>query len=114
MIKGICEAYGCEYKFDYHFLCGAIVNDAAMTKTVRDAVGKVIGNEKTIQIEKNMGSDDFAEYMLHVPGTYMGLGCGNKAKGCIHPQHSDHFMVDEDALPLGTACFVQTALDYLS
>lgn len=44
----------------------------------------------------------------------MLLGCRNEEKGCNYSHHSNHFKIDEDALPLGVASYVQVTLDYLS
>ena len=33
IISGICDAYGCEYKFNYDFLISATINDAVNNKT---------------------------------------------------------------------------------
>lgn len=76
-------------------------------------LSSIIGEENIIEVEKVMGSEDFSEYMLCVPGTVMILGGGNPEKDCIYPQHSNHFKIDENALPIGVASYVQAALDFL-
>ena len=113
VIKGICYAYGCEYKFNYDFLVAATINDQEITKLLRKSVTSVIGEEHILQIEKIMGSEDFSEYMLYTKGAFMLLGGGNEAKGWLYSQHSNHFKIDEDALTIGVACYVQAALDLL-
>jgi len=113
MIKGICSAYGCEYTFNYNFLCSAVINDSELTRQVRTSIGSVLGKENILQVEKIMGSEDFSEYQLYVQGSYMLLGGGNSEKDCIYAQHSNHFKIDEDALPIGVASYVQAALDLL-
>ena len=61
-----------------------------------------------------MGSEDFSEYIEQIPGTLMLLGCRNEEKGCCYSHHSNHFKIDEDALPIGVAAYVQVTLDYFS
>lgn len=114
MIKGICSAYGCSYKFDYHYTCGVVDNDAFMTDIVRKSICKVVGDENIISNQKIMGGEDFSEYMLHVPGSFVCLGTRNEEKDCVYSQHSDHYKIDEDVLKIGIASFVQTAIDYFS
>ena len=113
VIKGICSAYGCEYKFNYDFLVAAVINEPKTTRQLKKSVSSIIGEENIIEVEKVMGSEDFSEYMLCVPGTVMILGGGNPEKDCIYPQHSNHFKIDENALPIGVASYVQAALDFL-
>ena len=36
------------------------------------------------------------------------------AYGCVYPQHSNHFTIDEDAFPIGVACYAQATLDFLN
>lgn len=113
VIKGICSAYGCEYKFKYDYLCAAVINDSEITKQLKKSVSNIIGEGNIFEVEKIMGSEDFSEYMLYVPGTIMLLGGGNPEKDCVYPQHSNHFKIDENALPIGVASYVQASLDFL-
>lgn len=114
VIKGTCAAYRCTYEFSYHMTCAPLINDAAATAVVAASVGKVIGEKNILQIPKVMGSEDFSEYAMKVPSTFMMLGVGNPAKDCIYSQHSEHYKADEDCIPTGVASFVQIATDYLS
>ncbi len=113
IISGICDAYSCEYKFNYDFLISATVNDVETTKTVKISAASVIGEKNVINTDKIMGSEDFSEYQILVPGTMILLGANNEDKGCVHPIHSNHFKIDEDALLAGVAIYAQSALDLL-
>jgi len=114
MIENVCKGYNCDYDFDYEFFLGATVNNATTTKATKKSLLKLVDEENLPQFEKVMGSEDFAEYLDQVPGTLMLLGCRNEEKGCCYSHHSNHFKIDEDALPLGVASYVQVTLDYLS
>jgi len=111
--KNTCAAYGCGYDFNYNFVCAVTTNDEKSTKLAKASLAKLIGEENVIPSEKIMGSEDFSEYMEHIPGTIMFLGTRNEAKDCCYSHHSNHFKIDEDALPTGVAAYVQVALDYL-
>ncbi len=113
ILKNTCEAYGCTYKFNYDFSCGPVTNDKASTELVRKAVSKFLAPEAIVQIPKIMGSEDYSEYLAKVPGMILLLGGRNEAKDCKYPQHSSHFKIDEDCIPIGVAAHVQVALDYL-
>lgn len=60
-----------------------------------------------------MGSEDFSEYLEEVPGAFILLGVRNEESGCCYSHHSNFFNVDEEALPIGSATYVQIDLDYL-
>lgn len=113
MAKNVCAAYNCDYDFKYDFLCSSVVNQEKATDMYKNAVTKLIGKDNVIEVEKLMGSEDFSEYLEKVPGALMLLGCRNEVKDCCYSQHSNHYKLDEDALPIGVASYVQVALDYL-
>jgi len=114
VIKGTCAAYRCQYEFNYQFSCAPLINDPWATSVVKTSVAKVIGAENILQIPRIMGSEDFSEYAMKVPSTFMILGVRNPAKDCVYSQHSEHYKADEDCIPSGVASFVQVALDFLN
>ena len=113
VVKSTCEAYGCEYEFSYTPMTAVVINDEKGTELVKNSLAKILGEDAFIPSEKIMGSEDFSEYLEQVPGVLMLLGGRNEEKGCCYSQHSNFFDVDEDALPVGAASYVQVALDYL-
>ncbi len=113
IVKSTCEAYDCEYEFSYNPMTAVVINDEKGTKLVKNSLAKILGEDAFASSEKIMGSEDFSEYLEQVPGVLMLLGGRNEEKGCCYSQHSNFFDVDEDALPIGTASYVQVALDYL-
>ncbi|WP_027624246.1 M20 metallopeptidase family protein [Clostridium lundense] len=114
VIKNTCEAYGCEYDFKYDCICDPTINEEVSANLAKEAVEKLIGKENVINIEKVMGSEDFSEYLNHVPGALMFLGGRNEKKKCCYSHHSNFFNVDEDALPIGASSYAQVALDFLN
>ena len=114
VIKGTCTAYRCQYEFNYQFSCAPLINDPWATSVVKTSVAKVIGAENILKIPRIMGSEDFSEYAMKVPSTFMILGVRNPAKDCVYSQHSEHYKADEDCIPSGVASFVQVALDFLN
>ena len=114
VIKGTCAAYRCTYEFNYHFSVAAVINDPVATAVAYRAVSKVMGAGNIIQVPKAMGSEDFSEYAMKVPSTFMIIGVGNPAKDCVYSQHSEHYKADEDCIPAGVASHIQVALDFLA
>lgn len=113
IISGTCNAYGCKSKFNYEFLCAAVLNDVEATEKVKESAANIIGEENILKTDKIMGSEDFSEYQKEVPGVMILLGTNNKNKDCIYPLHSNHFKVDEDVLSIGAAVYAQSALALL-
>ena len=59
----------------------------------------------------SLSGDNFAEFILDVPGAYAYLGTSNPDKPwTAGPNHNGHFDVDEDVLPRGAALLAACAL----
>ncbi|MCE5256905.1 MAG: amidohydrolase [Spirochaetaceae bacterium] len=114
MIKNICAAYRCEYEFKYDFICAPLTNDPWAAETVHKSIAKIVPEADIIKVPQAMGSEDFSEYTAVVPGMMMFVGDRNEAKDCKYSQHSEHYQVDEDCIPIGVASYVQVAADFLS
>jgi carboxypeptidase Ss1 len=59
-----------------------------------------------------MGSEDFSRFLRKAPGVFYFLGAKNKATGCIYPNHSSRFKVDEDVLKYGSVSLAKLALAF--
>ena len=67
------------------------------------------------QRKPSLGGDDFAEYILKVPGVYAYIGSGNAAKKeTIVALHDSLFDIDEDCLTAAVTLYVSYTLDYLN
>ncbi|MGH9411820.1 MAG: amidohydrolase [Vicinamibacterales bacterium] len=115
VIRSAAEAHRCEA--DVTFVgpdYPATVNDAAIWK-VAGAVGRdLLGAEAVREIDPVMGGEDFAYYCERVPSCFVALGVRNEAIGASYSVHHPRFMVDEDALPIGTALHTAFALRSLT
>lgn len=63
-----------------------------------------------------MPSEDFSAFTKEIPGLYVFLGINNPGVSALDaaPNHSPHFVVNEDALPVGVKAYVALATDYLA
>jgi amidohydrolase len=90
-------------------------NDAKVAALVRNAAVKVTGGVSVLSDAPMWSaSDDFAFFSNVAAGTYFRLGVRNEASGIVHPLHHPGFAIDEDALEIGAAVLVQSALDALA
>jgi carboxypeptidase Ss1 len=87
------------------------INDPRVTERVSEVV-KTIGDVKTVETDVLLGGEDFSRFLQIAPGTWYFLGTFNKKKGCIYPNHSSKFMVDEEVLKFGAASLAAIALEF--
>jgi amidohydrolase len=113
LIKGITDAHGASYQFEYVYGYDPVINDKHVTKVIEETVCKVFGSEALELRRPIMASDDFSAFQRHAPGTYFWVGAGNMEKGIIHPLHHPRFTIDEEALEIGVKMFIHTALKLL-
>lgn len=70
-----------------------VVNNPELVKSVKEGMGKVIGNENLVEIDKVMGSEDFARYLQIIPGALFRLGV-SPAGNPTSPLHTSHMAPD--------------------
>jgi hippurate hydrolase len=74
-----------------------VVNDKAM-----EAAKNYVGEKAVGITELRMGAEDFGYYAQQIPACFFRLGTMNKEKGYMNGVHTPTFMIDEDAIELGT------------
>ena len=113
--KGIGDVYGAEIEVEFKDYASPLINDKSVTDDVKSVVENVVGNSNIItDYPKALGADDFAEYLLKVPGTYLRIGTRNEDnKSTCMPHHNGLFDIDEEALLIGTNIEVKFAINSL-
>lgn len=111
--SSIANSYRAKVKVDYTFGTPPVVNDGESSELAAKTVEKLFGPESITFIEKLTGGEDFAFYLEKAPGVLAFVGVRNAEKDCHFPHHHERFNIDEDALEMGTALYVQYALDFL-
>jgi carboxypeptidase Ss1 len=86
-------------------------NDPGATEGVVEVLKRVPGTRVDI-VDPVLGGEDFSRFLLEAPGTFYFLGTRNEAKGCVHPNHSSKFKVDEDVLKYGAASLAMVAAEF--
>ncbi|WP_416139850.1 M20 family metallopeptidase [Halomonas sp. HK25] len=112
IVKGITEAHGANYRFEYLSGYHPVINDEAPTQLVREAAIEAFGEAAVIDTPPKMGAEDFSAFLQEAPGSYFFIGSGNAQKGSDFPHHHPRFTIDEDALLIGTRLFCEVALRY--
>src|SRR5438128_12673148 len=86
-------------------------NDVKVTKEVADVLRTTDGM-KVVEMDPILGGEDFSRFLQKAPGTFYYLGTLNKSKGCIYPNHSSKFKIDEDVLKYGSVSLASLALEF--
>jgi amidohydrolase len=114
IVKGITEAHGATYEFEYEYGYRPVINDEKVTRVIEETVREVFGEEAIDHLKPNMGGEDFSAFQQKAPGSFFYVGAGNKEKGIVYPHHHPRFTIDEDALEIGVRLFVHAALKLLA
>lgn len=112
IIKGVTEAFGASYEFDFLDGYPVVVNDEAMVDLFTHACDETLGSDKWSIVKPGMGGEDFSFVAERVPSVMFRLGTNN-GEQTSYPLHHPSFNLDEEALPLGAAMLVTVALNYL-
>ena len=106
---GLCAAFRAEYEFTYDSGPPVVVNDPALTSLI-EAVGQdLLGPAGVTFLEApTMGAEDFAYYLLHIPGAMFRLGVGTE----VTALHTPTYNFSDAALPYGIAMLANLALRY--
>ncbi len=108
--------YGGTAEVEWGDFTSPLLNDPAATGEAQKTAVSLFGEAHVIRSRQpSLGGDDFAEYILRVPGVYAYIGSANPAKPdtCV-AHHNSHFDIDEDALTVAAALYACYAADYLN
>lgn len=111
-VQGIAEIYGGSGEIQWTDFASALVNAPQVCQEAAEVVERLWGNDRVVTDRKlSLGGDNFAEYILRIPGAYAYLGTGNpKNPGTLNAAHNGNFDIDEDALILGAGLYAGYAL----
>ena len=110
--KGVCKAFGAKAEVEFEKDAYPVtVNDEKVTEQAMKILRKMPGARVKTK-EPLLGGEDFSRFLHKASGTFYFLGTINPSKGCIYPNHSSRFKVDEDVLKLGTASLAELAVEF--
>jgi amidohydrolase len=90
----------------------SVDNDPALTQLVSNVAQELLGPDHVVLMARpSMGSEDFAAYLEHVPGTMFRLGCAGD--GSAWPGlHTPNFDVDERCLTIGAKILARSVIEW--
>jgi amidohydrolase len=110
VLKGVCDASGATYHFDYLWRYPVTSNDAAQTRYVRALAEKTLGERCVVSSDRHMGAEDFSFFAERVPACYFVLG-SRSGPSTGFPHHHGKFDIDEAALATGVRIMTALAFD---
>jgi amidohydrolase len=90
-----------------------VVNDAAVTELLYNAMAARRGASAVEDTLQSLGGEDFSWYLQSVPGAMARLGTRTSG-GPVFDLHQGDLRVDDGCVPVGTALLAQTALSKLT
>lgn len=99
LVDGIAAAFRVEIALDIRDIFSVLENARAQTDHVIEVAREIVGEENLLLApEPRTGSEDFADMLHAVPGSYFFLGQGHDV-----PVHNPGYMFDDAILPVGAS-----------
>lgn len=99
LCKGKALAYDCEITFESRNIFDVLMNDNDLSEAYLQAAADIVGIENVgVSTSPATGSEDFADMLKVVPGSYITLG--HSGSGALH---NPAFTLGQDILPVGAA-----------
>jgi amidohydrolase len=112
LADGIESVTGTRLEVDFQVGIASVDNDPTLTDLVGDVARELLGPDNvSLMPRPSMGSEDFAAYLEHVPGTMFRLGCA----GVESPWpglHTPTFDVDERCIAVGAKILARTVVEW--
>ncbi len=112
LIGQILAPYGVGAEVTYVRGVPPVVNEAASTALLGDAVRSVLGDAGAVTTPQSLGGEDFAWYLEEVPGAMARLGT-RTPDGRTYDLHQGDLHVDERAIGVGAKVLAAAVLTTL-
>ncbi len=113
--RTVAALYGGSAEVAWQDFGAPLINDPGATAEATRVADALLGPGHVVSDRAlSMSGDNFADYLLHVPGVYAYLGTGCDQNPCTRESiHSTSFDLDESALPIGAALGASCAASWL-
>ena len=107
----IARTLGGEYELKFEIGTPPMINSRPAADLIASVAKDLLGKDMVLPWKDDLGAEDFGCFMELAPGAMFSLGTDNA--NLRRHLHSPDFDMDENAMPVGTAIFVETALRFL-
>ena len=108
------RTFGASAEVEWYTEFAPTINDIPLTEELDGYTRELLGDDQVKIQPAQMGSEDFSEVMLRVPGTFFNLSLGSKAAGYTFGAHNPKVRHDEAGLPVGSAVYANIAIEWLA
>jgi amidohydrolase len=112
-LAGVTAAHGTKFEMNYERGTMVVDNDPKLVEESLPSIRRVLGSNNILEAPRRMGAEDFSFYQQVIPGLFIRLGSGNRARGIVAEGHSPEFDIDEECLVTGVQVMCNLALDFL-
>lgn len=103
LAAGMATAFDVEITVDIRDGFSVLINQEEQAKAIEEVARTIVGDDKVFTKSRpKMGSEDFADMLLAVPGAYFWLG----QEGSV-PVHNPGYYLDDKILPIGASMFAR-------
>ena len=107
----IAHTLGGDYELKIEAGTPPMMNSPQASDLIAAVAADLLGRNNVLPWKDELGAEDFGCFLELAPGAMFALGTDNPN---LHRHlHSPDFDMDESAMPVGTAIFVETALRFL-
>ncbi len=110
------QTYGGSVEIEWKDFTSPLINDEQSASEAQKTANRLFGEENVKKTRTpSLGGDDFAEFILRVPGVYALIGSANpdiSETSAAH--HNSHFDIDEKALEVSAALYAAYAMEFLN
>jgi amidohydrolase len=111
--QAICASFGGSCDFEVRKGYPVLVNDVDLTRRMKKAAVEYLGGDQVVDMDRRMGSEDFAFYTHAMPGCFYRLGTGVPGQP-MRGLHTPTFDIDEEALRIGSGLMAWGAVSELT
>ncbi len=112
VVKGVCQMHDAAYTYEYVRGYPAVKNHPKPTEYIAGIANQTEGVTEVKEAETQMGGEDFAYYLQHVPGTFFYTGAMPENSQDVYPHHHPKFDINEKAMPIAAKVLANAVLSY--
>lgn len=113
MSSQIAAAFDASIELDYTEGYPSIVNSPEEVERVRQRLTALFSEEDVLEVEGQMGGEDFSYFVQEKPGAFLRVGAQPPEIEEAYPHHHPQFEIDERALLRSGEVFLGIIAEYL-
>lgn len=110
LTASVAEGYGATAEIEYEYGYPVVVNSEEETAFAREVAEELVGTDHVSTCPPLPGSEDFAYFLHHRPGSFLRLGNGKNSQML----HSSKYDFNDGSLTTGAAMWARLAERYLN